>query len=562
MKSITRKFAIIGLTLLYFLVGVGAQQINPGKDIKWPMGCTVYSPVVNACILPVQYNSSTAVYYLASSSILMDDSHSLSSAVTPGVWSCNGALCTVNTTTAHGYQTGDWVDVSGMTTWESSRLSRSYVDEFPITVTSTTQFTFASTSTNSGSGGSLYLATYWGAYEAANQPFIKGHGTFTFFFSFASDLSSNFSTQVNCAAGTPSYIIIQSGLNDIVGGASVSTMEGYYMSIWQQAHAAGCIVVQTTLLNTQLGDGDSDSYWQEVAQLNQWMAGQGITNANHSTGVYWDRFIDFASYGGTSGRVGTDASGSAIFGQRLNEAFANQGSSMNVAPLFQSWTNNTKAFTIPGSLAMLDNYNPVVYFNTLGWYSYNTPRIESHSPNTIYNSSLGISNFFDVGTATNFTGCTLMGNTYSTLGDAGYGIFRICYTQVSYNSPLNYYSIGSTSHPNSFKIFSSGAFQFPNLLASSGTVPLMVDNAGNVSVGAENVATLTSGTVTVTTTSACTPAAGCVYKLTNCGVNGSSGIGTPSIGTVVVGTSFIINSLGPTASVLTTDTSIICWQIN
>jgi hypothetical protein len=82
------------------------------------------------------------------------------------------------------------------------------------------------------------------------------------------------------------------------------------------------------------------------------------------------------------------------------------------------------------------------------------------------------------------------------------------------------------------------------------------------STGTNGVATLSSGTVTVSNAGACSPAAGCIYKLTNCGLNASSGIGTLSIGTVSAATSFVINSLGPTGSVLTTDASTVCWQIN
>ncbi len=75
-------------------------------------------------------------------------------------------------------------------------------------------------------------------------------------------------------------------------------------------------------------------------------------------------------------------------------------------------------------------------------------------------------------------------------------------------------------------------------------------------------ATLASGTVTVSNSAACTPSATCVYKLANCGVNGSTAIGTLSIGTVSAGTSFVINSESATATVVTGDTSNVCWQIN
>lgn len=75
------------------------------------------------------------------------------------------------------------------------------------------------------------------------------------------------------------------------------------------------------------------------------------------------------------------------------------------------------------------------------------------------------------------------------------------------------------------------------------------------------IATLSSGTITVSNAAACTPSATCTYKLTNCGINGSSAIGTPSVGTVVAGTSFVINSYTAIAGIAV-DSSIICWQIN
>lgn len=74
--------------------------------------------------------------------------------------------------------------------------------------------------------------------------------------------------------------------------------------------------------------------------------------------------------------------------------------------------------------------------------------------------------------------------------------------------------------------------------------------------------TMVSGTKVVSTSAACTPGNSCVYKLTNCGINASTGIGTLGIGSVSVGTSFTVNSLSPTGTVLTTDVSSFCWQIN
>lgn len=74
--------------------------------------------------------------------------------------------------------------------------------------------------------------------------------------------------------------------------------------------------------------------------------------------------------------------------------------------------------------------------------------------------------------------------------------------------------------------------------------------------------TLSSGTVTVSNSAACTASATCTYKLTNCGINGSAALGVLTIGTVTAGTSFVINSESSVSAIVTTDNSHVCWQIN
>ena len=96
-------------------------------------------------------------------------------------------------------------------------------------------------------------------------------------------------------------------------------------------------------------------------------------------------------------------------------------------------------------------------------------------------------------------------------------------------------------------------------LGNASTTALYLGNT--LLTSTRGYATLSAGTVTVSTTSACTPSASCTYKLTNCGLNSSTAIGVPSIGTVVSGTSFVINSYTALAA-LAVDSSHICWQIN
>jgi hypothetical protein len=143
--------------------------------------------------------------------------------------------------------------------------------------------------------------------------------------------------------------------------------------------------------------------------------------------------------------------------------------------------------------------------------------------------------------------------------------FQVGGGTVAQISSSGAYIIGSnTVLPSTLTGFHGTGGGDVKVQTSDGTgtsVPAAYDSNGGLTAAAANVATLSSGTVTVSTSAACTPASTCTYKLTNCGKNSSAGIGTPSIGTISVGTSFVINSMSPAATVLTTDASTICWQI-
>lgn len=82
------------------------------------------------------------------------------------------------------------------------------------------------------------------------------------------------------------------------------------------------------------------------------------------------------------------------------------------------------------------------------------------------------------------------------------------------------------------------------------------------STAASGYATLTSGAATISTTAACTASATCVYTLTNCGSNSSTGIGTILYVSAVPGTSFTVGSASATNAGVSTDNSHVCWKIN
>jgi hypothetical protein len=157
----------------------------------------------------------------------------------------------------------------------------------------------------------------------------------------------------------------------------------------------------------------------------------------------------------------------------------------------------------------------------------------------------------------NITNCYQLYIASSTGATNSYGIYQPG-TQLDFTAgawtATGGFNVGTTGSPTTAIPSTALAYVQEN----SGLHPLLV-----LSAPVTGLAVLVSGTVTVANTAACTPTATtCVYKLTNCAKNASTGIGTLSVGTVSAGTSFVINSLGPTASVLTTDASSVCWQIN
>jgi hypothetical protein len=100
------------------------------------------------------------------------------------------------------------------------------------------------------------------------------------------------------------------------------------------------------------------------------------------------------------------------------------------------------------------------------------------------------------------------------------------------------------------------------------TLPFLTANANLSATGSGTQAwgmnTLVAGTVTVNNAAACIPTGtACVYQLTRCNPQSSTAIGSLAVSvSVVPGTSFIINSLSATNTVVTGDLSSVCWRIN
>jgi hypothetical protein len=157
-------------------------------------------------------------------------------------------------------------------------------------------------------------------------------------------------------------------------------------------------------------------------------------------------------------------------------------------------------------------------------------------------NGVDVTNWIDRGTSTWSGTCNSVDSSLGGPNNAAY---------LNLNSPGSTFS---TTVKGAAGLAANVALAMPSSGGTLATTP---------GVQAWGLATLVAGTVTVSSATTCTPnATTCSYQLTRCNANASTGIGSLSVGAIVGGTSFTINSLSPTATVLTTDLSSVCWKVN
>jgi len=313
------------------------------------------------------YPTTTAIV-IADSSIYLDDSHATSTVLTPGAWDCGittVGVCTVNTTTPHNLTTSSYVNMTGLTGWFAPPAGLNAYDtgygSFPVaSIISSTRFTVAySLNTGSGTGGTLYDASWWGTYAISQEPFIKGHGTIYYRFGSCADLTTNFAANFGSITGTPKIMVLGGCLNDVIAMTSISSgvtsLEGtIYPGLWTAAHSAGWFVYQMGELSTNWGIGGACNINSPLTvcdgitdEINTWLPSQKKSFFNASSGAYYDAYITMESNwgAGTAAILGNGVVGGQNFADRLNNAFADQGSSTpGPQPVWHSSSNGTRFY--------------------------------------------------------------------------------------------------------------------------------------------------------------------------------------------------------------------------
>jgi hypothetical protein len=489
------------------------SQTGPAVDLVGDSSITVTpgSPSANQIQLHatgtggsgVQYNPSNTVHYFLSSSIMADDSHNTSVAVPVSIWSCNGTTCDIHTSSNHNLTTSSWVDLTSMTGWFSGnplggQQDTTYGSFQVASVVSATEFTVAYTrNTGSGSGGNIYDASYWTVYMTAQQPFFLGHGTMNYWWTPVQSAATNISTFLPTCT-TTCFLNVEASQNDVFSGRTSAQIEGNFQTIWAAARAKGYKVIQGTVLPTNFGLSVTNQMWETIQEVNLWIRLQGPSQANKSSGQYWDELADVASYysdGLTdkSTLPGNGTTGSKTFATQWNDAFGHQGGKLSVAPNAMPWESGL-ALSYPQNLFVLSNttgvYNDAVvfdqthdiwkYYQLYGSGGTTKPLFEYNWANAANGNH--ICNAWQINTTTNNS-------------------FALCLGYASSGSTSNYFSIagGSGGTTDWIKIFANGAIQIPGITAASGVETLCVDTSGNIqhgTCGGASFSAIISGTNT------------------------------------------------------------------
>jgi len=344
-----------GVTSLNSLTGGLSLTSTDSSVAITPSGSTINLQTISGTNV-VQYNPSTTAYVVAGSSIYGDDSHVTSSAVPVTSWSCNGTTCTVVTTSAHNLVAGNWVQVSTITGWfaNPTGIVGSYDTGYGVFQVlsvglTSTQFEFNySLNTGSGTGGNVYDADYYGAYELAKEPFFNGHGSVYFRQDTCANDVTYFTTKFGSITGSPKYLIVAGCQDDIYNNSSAASIESSLQSLWALAHTNGWIVIQTSQLSTNYGLGPCSSGNNcslITMELNGWLPKQSKTFFNTSSNQYWNSYVDTAAYqydwADNGPILGNTVAGGKMFAQRMNDAMSTQDSSVTGPVPYFHWDGGT-----------------------------------------------------------------------------------------------------------------------------------------------------------------------------------------------------------------------------
>jgi hypothetical protein len=386
-----------GNTITINSTGGGVSQIIAGTNVTVsPTGGTG-AVTINASggSGGVQYNPPNTVYmWGAGDSSISDDGLVYGGSTTATAANCNGTVCII--TAPNSYAAGQTIWIDG--TWSPSFLNTVTAPQYLgtghgfyqviSTGLSSTQFEFAYTSASgTGTGGTVRDTSYMVPFLSGSMPFLNGHGTtivevgqesgqgFTIQASL-DNFSALYGSYAPNVTGNPGFFFISGWKNDVgVLNESASTVVSNIQSLMALAHASGWQVVAMTEWTSVNGGTMALSY---MAQINSDILQLGKTNANASSGQYWDYIVDAAS-GVTDTSLTYTPSTVPLIAAKVNEAFASQKSATTGLSTMFSLDTGLDTWRMQGNngLEICAANNPVcmltvgVYGNTTSVNNFN-----------------------------------------------------------------------------------------------------------------------------------------------------------------------------------------------
>ena len=362
--------------------GGGVTQIVAGTNMTIsPTGGTG-AVTINAANTGMLKGANVA---FAGDSSLGDDNHALGNSITVTAINCNGTVCIATNSGTNGLVAGGWIDIQGITSpsfLNVGNIITTGQSLFQILPTglSSTQFEWAYTAnTGTGTGGLAYDATYDLPFQILTKNSFAGYanvyvhagGAASIYYLATGGYTTYFHPQSPAVKGGTGYLFMMQD-EDVYFSANNPTctaaaIEGYYMTVWTEAHADGWKIVQeSTKPSTQMFNSIGNcsatpaiaiSLWQTV---NVWMQAQGVSNLNLASGAYWDNWVDMAPAFNTdddgilasNGRF--TAAGIARNVALTNETIATGGSQILPSAPCEPWSD----------CAQLDGTNSFSYTNT------------------------------------------------------------------------------------------------------------------------------------------------------------------------------------------------------
>lgn len=414
--------------------------------------------------------------------------------------------------------------------------------------------------------------------------------------------------------------------NDYPASISAATTISNYQAIYAAAHADGCFVIALTPtygVNFP-GSAGSVAYLQTIIAALKDGVNCNVTSTCSTTLIPSDMVMDASTwlpvndtnlYGANYPHP--NLAGAQAIANNIMSALVAGGATVNYAPLQQpcnTVNRQTASYALQANdciVSFAQTSNVTLTLNNLGntqaFFIFNAGSNAS-TVTLAAGSSAVISPYITHTVLLPFTGVTIFGGTLSgttywqepsanpafNLG-LSFAQKTANYSLLATDGNLNFNPAGGVNltvnnigNSGPFFITNTSAFNVTFVAGSSANISFLPATIppksgltiygeiqggttyylstggfslpGNANSGLS--AALSSGTATVNTVSACTPSSTCVYKLTECLLNGSTGTGTLQVGTISAGVSFVINSMGPTATPLATDTSQVCWEIN